>query len=47
MREREREKVQVRKGHRERQSERIPSGLCTTSAEPDAGLELMKREIMI
>ena len=33
-----------REGERER--EIIPSRLCTVSAESDAGLELMNREIM-
>ena len=31
---------------RERERERIPSRLCVVSAEPDAGLSLMNREIM-
>ena len=33
-------------GHREKEGERIPSRLCTISAEPDTGLELMNREIV-
>ena len=33
-------------GQRERERERIPSRLCSVSAEPDAGLELTNREIM-
>ena len=32
---------------RERERERIPSGLCTVSEEPDVGLELSNQEIMI
>ena len=31
---------------RKRERERIPSRLRTVSPEPDAGLELMNREIM-
>ena len=37
--------MQVGKGQREKERERIPSRLRTASAEPDAGLELMNREI--
>ena len=33
-------------GQREREQERVPSRLCTDSAEPDAGLELMNHEVM-
>ena len=44
---RETETVQVGKGQRERgKRERIPSRLHTASTEPDAGLELMNREIV-
>ena len=43
---RERERVRAGEGQRERRRERIPSGLCTVSAEPVAGLELANREIM-
>ena len=38
--ERERERERSVKGQRERESEKIPSRLCTVSAEPNAGLEL-------
>ena len=43
----ERETVQVGEGRekereRERERERSPSRLCTASAEPDVGFELMK-----
>ena len=34
-----------RQGGTEREGERIPSGPCALSAEPDAGLELVNREI--
>ena len=33
-------------GRAEREGKRIPSRLCTASAEPDEGLELMNHEIM-
>ena len=50
LRERERASMQVRKGQREREKEgereRIPSRLHTTSAEPDAGLQLTNCEIL-
>ena len=50
LREREREREGGREGERERMSlgeaERIPSRLYTVSVEPDAGLDLMNREIM-
>ena len=36
-----------REREREREAERIPSRLLTVSAEPDAGLKLTNREIMI
>ena len=42
--EREREYAQGR--GRERGIQTIPSRLCTVSTEPDAGLDLTKREIM-
>ena len=35
-----------RKGQREGERNRTPSRLRTVSSEPDAGLELMNREIM-
>ena len=35
-----------RERERERERERIPSRLCTVSAESDVGLELMNHEIM-
>ena len=31
---------------RERQTDRLPSRLCTVSTEPDAGLKLMNWETM-
>ena len=34
------------KGQRKRERERIPSSLCTISAEPDVGLRLKNHEIM-
>ena len=37
----------VGEGQGERGRERIPSRLHTLRAEPDAGLELMNREIMM
>ena len=50
MRETERDRERVGEGQRgreiDRERERIPSRLCTTSTEPDAGLKLMNREIM-
>ena len=45
-RERERERERTRAQVGEGQRERIPSRLHIVSAEPDAGLELMDREIM-
>ena len=33
-------------GQREREREKIPSRLCTLTAQPDAGLELMNWGIM-
>ena len=33
-------------GEREGERERIPSRLCAMSAEPQAGLDLVNREIM-
>ena len=45
MLEREREKARAPGRGRERGRERIPSGLCTVSTEPDAGLELTNRKI--
>ena len=41
-----RERKRAREGQRERERETIPSRFCNVSAEPDAGLKLMKREIM-
>ena len=47
LREREREEESAgRGGGREREREKIPSKLCTVSAEPIVGLELMNGEIM-
>ena len=48
LRERERENVcaQNQGRGRERGKERLPSRLCTVSAEPDAGLELTNHEIV-
>ena len=43
---RERERERSGEGQREREKERIPSMLCTVSAEPDAGPKLMNCEIM-
>ena len=40
------ERVQEGEGQRAGGRERIRSRLCTDSREPDAGLELMSREIM-
>ena len=34
-----------REGAAEREGERIPSGLCAASTEPDVGLKLMNHEI--
>ena len=45
MRERKREKEQGVRG-RERRGQRIRSGLCTDSRQPDAGFELTHCEIM-
>ena len=46
-RERERERERERNaGGEERKGERIPSKHCTVSAEPNAGLELVNREVM-
>ena len=45
LREREREQHEQRRG-RERERKRIPSRLCTVSAEPEAGLDLMDLETM-
>ena len=45
-RETERQRDRERERKRERERERIPSRLCTVSAEPDAGLNLTNREIM-
>ena len=45
MKDRENARVQVGEGQRERR-ERIPKRLHAVSAEPDAGLKLMNREIM-
>ena len=42
MRERERESM----GGAERETERIPSRLCTVSAKPNMGLKLTNHEIM-
>ena len=42
MREREREREQAGEGQRDR----LPSRLCTVSAEPNTGLELANHEIM-
>ena len=46
----ERERAQSGGGQREkerqRQRQRIPSRLCTVSAEPDVALELTNHEIM-
>ena len=44
--ERERGSLHMQASGRERQRERIPRRLCTVSAEPNAGLELTKSEIM-
>ena len=44
-RERERERAIEPGSLRERGRERIPSGPCTVSTEPDAGLELTNRKI--
>ena len=44
--ERETESEQAGKRQREREGGRIPSRLCTVSAEPDMGLELTNHEIM-
>ena len=41
----ERERERMREEQRERE-ERIPSRLCTISAEPDEGLDPMNCEIM-
>ena len=38
----ERERERGRERERERERGRIPSRLCTVSAEPDASLEFMK-----
>ena len=46
MREKEKEQEQEEKGQRERGRQRIQSGLCADSREPDVGLELTNREIM-
>ena len=45
-RERERERASISRGGAERRRDRIPSRLCTTSTEPNVGLELTNREIM-
>ena len=44
--ERERERVRMHQGGAERETERVPSRFHAFSAEPDAGLDLMNREIM-
>ena len=43
---RERERERKRKCDWGRERERIPSRLCATSTEPEAGLELMNCEMM-
>ena len=43
---RERERDSMSRGRAGRGRESIPNRLCTVSGEPDAGLELMTREIM-
>ena len=43
---RERERMSRAGAEREKGRERIPSSLCTISAEPNAELEPMNREIM-
>ena len=40
------ERERAVEGQRERERERIPSRLCTVSAESGVGLELTDREIM-
>ena len=45
-RERKRKRKTVSRGGTEREGERIPSRLCATSTEPNAGLKLTNREIM-
>ena len=47
LRESEHKQGRSRGGGRERERERIPSRLCTVSAEPNAGLELTNRKIVI
>ena len=42
----ERKNVSEQGRGRERGREEIPSRICTVSKEPDAGLDLTKREIM-
>ena len=44
--ERERERERESRGGAERERQRIPSRLCTISAEPDVGLEVTNHEIM-
>ena len=44
---RERERVHTGREEAERGRERIPSRLYVVSTEPDAGLKLPNREIMI
>ena len=46
-RERERERENESSGETERKRERIPSRFHTISTEPNLGLELTNREIMI
>ena len=45
-RERERERASGGGAERERERKRIPSRLCTVSAEPEAGLDPTNREIV-